>query len=111
LASARSKREFKELAIQRNSIDALFFFGAPAFMKLFSGSTAPQLTRRSAGTYIASYLLSMASIAGIIVYTNALTLRSVKRDAATQAQGEWFKKLSQAAQGLNRPLTQPQHVV
>ncbi|MDH4378759.1 MAG: hypothetical protein QE263_02490 [Vampirovibrionales bacterium] len=68
-----------------------------------SGSTAPQLNRRSAATYVASYLLSMASIAGIIVYTNALTLRSVKRDAEHQAQGQWFQKLSQQANRLSQP--------
>ena len=118
LASARSKREFNELAIQRNSIDALFFFGAPALMKVFSGSTTvqgainkavaknnslQQAARRSALAYVASYLLSMASIAGIIVYTNALTLRSVKQDAANQAQGAWLKTLSQRAGLLPKP--------
>ncbi|MFN8614720.1 MAG: hypothetical protein U0003_02265 [Vampirovibrionales bacterium] len=126
LASARSKREFKELAIQRNSIDALFFFGAPAFMKAIAGSTTVQgaihkalqqgksiqiAAKRSAWAYIASYLATLCSIAGVIVLTNALTLRSVRRDANQQSQGELFKTLSQRAklqwpkqQSLLRPV-------
>ncbi|MCA9840656.1 MAG: hypothetical protein KC475_00945 [Cyanobacteria bacterium HKST-UBA03] len=97
LTSARSKRELKELAIQRNSIDAMFFFGAPMFMKALSGSTTvqgaidrarfkvphlvQQAARRSARTYLASFLLTLACVSAIVAKTNQITRQAVKDDA------------------------------
>lgn len=97
MIAARSPREFKELAIQRNSIDAVFFFAAPVFMKLLSGSTtvqgaidavrnkSPKIIRqvgnRAANTYVLSYLLAGAAVAGITAYTNMLTKKGVAKAA------------------------------
>ncbi len=97
LTSARSKREFKELAIQRNSIDAMFFFGTPAIMKLISGSTtvqgaidrvkakSPELVQRVANraavSYLASFALASLAVAGIVTLTNNITRKAVKDDA------------------------------
>lgn len=97
LASARSKRELKELAIQRNSIDALFFFGTPMLMKALSGSTTvqgaidrvtsrrPKLVRaaasRAAKTYLLSYTLASLAVAGIILWTNKMTRKAVQDEA------------------------------
>lgn len=97
LSSARSPREFKELAIQRNSIDGMFFFGAPLFMKLISGSTTvqgaidkiqskdPNLIKKSANkaawAYVLSYILASLSVAGIVVLTNKMTQKEIKKEA------------------------------
>lgn len=97
LTSARSPREFKELAIQRNSIDALFFFGAPMFMKMLSGATTVQgainlakgksakvlklAATGAAKSYVASYLLAGLAVAGIVVVTNNMTRQAVKNKA------------------------------
>lgn len=105
LASARSPREFKELAIMRNSIDLVFFFGVPFFMKLLSGSTtvagalekaqqtlktlpksahAPALQQaasRSAWTYVLSFVLGSLAVAGITIATNQMTRKGVKKAA------------------------------
>jgi len=97
LASARSKREFKELAIMRNSIDALFFFGTPLFMKALTGSTtvngalakvnngtAQQIRRaghKAAWMYVLSFLLNLVAVSGIVVLTNQMTRKGVKKAA------------------------------
>ncbi|MEB3286875.1 MAG: hypothetical protein VKJ04_05175 [Vampirovibrionales bacterium] len=100
LMSARSKREFKSLAIQRNSIDFMFFLGTPLFMMLFNkGANSIQqalektakITKdpvllkkaatRSAWMFVLSFALNIASIAGIIALTNRMTKTGVK-DAA-----------------------------
>lgn len=88
LSSARSPREFKELAIQRNSIDFMFFFGAPLFMKLLSGSTTVQgaidrkkSPKAAALAYVVSYIAASLSVAGIVMLTNKMTRKGVKKEA------------------------------
>jgi hypothetical protein len=109
LAAARSKREFKTLAIQRNSIDGLFFFGTPLLMMLFnrgahSVQDAIQKTatttnnplllkkaaNRSAHMFGISFILNMLAVAGIVTLTNQLTKKQVKKAASMLPSPETF---------------------
>jgi hypothetical protein len=129
LAAARSKREVKEVAIQRSLLDVTFFFGIPAFMRLLSGSTSVQgamdkkieaaaakglelgeaevkrIGKVAGWTYGASYLLAAAAIIGSIALGHHFTRKGVKHDAHQLEVKEHF--LSVLSKPLVAPLTLP----
>lgn len=114
LMSARSKREFKSLAIQRNSIDFMFFLGTPMIMAIINRGTPSihaaiekaakttnnpvilkKVANRSATAFVISFLLNMLTVAGIVTLTNKLTKKEVKQ-AANQLPASQ-KPLAQSA--------------
>ncbi|MDH4378758.1 MAG: hypothetical protein QE263_02485 [Vampirovibrionales bacterium] len=129
LAAARSKREVKEVAIQRSLLDVTFFFGIPAFMRLLSGSTSVQgamdkkieaaaakgiklgeaelkrIGKVAGWTYGVSYLLAATAIIGSIALGNHFTRKGVRDDAQKLELKERF--LTILLKPLAAPLPRP----
>ena len=121
LASSRSPREFKENLIQRNSIDAAMFFGTPALMALFnkgattvqgaikqavkSGKTHKALVNaaeKAAGLYGLSFLLNLLVVSGVVIGTNRMTIRGLKK-AVNELDTVPAKSTERSADALQQP--------
>lgn len=107
LAAARSHREFKELFIQHNAINVMYFLGTPLWMKtlthlmgdryglkhsaisvgrVLARNQLPPTQRGPAArfaalAYLSSFVFNLLVISGVIATTNRMTRAAVKEDA------------------------------
>jgi hypothetical protein len=97
LMSSRSKREFKETAVQKPFLFSCFFFVAPAIFRLFNhgatsiqqrlqqlvqkGATQAELNRvgrYSAMSFIGAYLMNILVTIGVVNWTNHMTRKGIQ---------------------------------